>query len=211
MLVAPVPPGQARDQELVKGPNVASLPDFDPLPDHLEVAVELKVGDDISTDEILPAGAEVLPLRSNIPAISAFVFRQIDAEYANRTAAAAGQHLVVAGENYGQGSSREHAVIAPRYLGLRVVIARSFARIHFQNLANFGILPLRFDDPAYYDDIERGDRLAFDGLRDQLAAGKHVTARHGGRDLRLVHDLSARQVAMVLAGGRIAHARQSGS
>ena len=204
MLVAPV---QAPGQELVKGPNIASLPEFDPLPDRLEGTVELKAGDNISTDEILPAGAEVLPLRSNIPAISGFVFRQIDAEYADRAAAASGPHVVVAGENYGQGSSREHAVIAPRYLGLRVVIAKSFARIHFQNLANFGILPLRFGDPGDYDGIERGDRLTFDGLRDQLAPGNHVTVSLDGRDIRLVHDLSPRQVAMVLAGGRIPHAR----
>lgn len=206
MLVPPLPSADAREHKLVKGPNIASLPEFDPLPDRLEGMVELKAGDNISTDEILPAGAEVLPLRSNIPAISAFVFRQVDTEYASRAAAAAGPHLVVAGENYGQGSSREHAVIAPRYLGLRVVIAKSFARIHFQNLANFGILPLRFDDPADYDAIDRGDVLTFDDLRVQLTAGKSVTASRGGRDMRLVHDLSARQVAMVLAGGRIPHA-----
>lgn len=217
MLVPPLPPAQAREQDLVKGPNIASLPDFDPLPDRLEGPVELKAGDNISTDEILPAGAEVLPLRSNIPAISAFVFRQLDAEYASRVAAAAGPHLVVAGENYGQGSSREHAVIAPRYLGLRVVIAKSFARIHFQNLANFGILPLRFADPADYDAIDRGDLVTFEDLHGQLIPGdpatgepsSSVTARHDGRDIRLFHDLSERQIAMVLAGGRIPHARDA--
>ena len=209
MLVPPLPPADARGQELVKGPNIASLPEFDPLPDRLEATVELKAGDNVSTDEILPAGAEVLPLRSNIPAISAFAFRQIDAEYANRAAAATGPHLVVAGQNYGQGSSREHAVIAPRYLGLRVVIAKSFARIHFQNLANFGILPLRFANPADYDDIARGDLVTFEDLRGQLAPGKHLTASHGGHDIRLVHDLSERQVAMVLAGGRIPLASHS--
>jgi aconitase A len=110
---------------LVKGPNIASLPELDPLPDHLEATAELKVADNISTDEILPAGAEVLPLRSNIPAISRFTFRQLDPGYADRAAAADGPHLLVAGENYGEGSSREHAVIAPRYLGLRIVIAKS--------------------------------------------------------------------------------------
>jgi len=217
MLVPPLPPAQAREQDLVKGPNIASLPEFDPLPERLEGPVELKAGDNISTDEILPAGAEVLPLRSNIPAISAFVFRQIDAEYANRVAAAAGPHLVVAGENYGQGSSREHAVIAPRYLGLRVVIAKSFARIHFQNLANFGILPLRFADPADYDAIDRGDLVTFEDLRGQLTTGEpatgepssSVTASHDGHDIRLFHDLSERQIAMVLAGGRIPHARDT--
>jgi aconitate hydratase len=200
MLVAPVPAADALDQELVKGPNIASLPEFGPLADRIEARVELKVADNISTDEILPAGAEALPLRSNVPAISRFAFRQVDADYAER---AGDPHLIVAGENYGQGSSREHAVIAPRYLGLRVVIAKSFARIHFQNLANFGILPLRFADPADYDGINRGDVMVFDGLRGQLCAGEPVTASHGGRELRLVHELSQRQVAMVLAGGRI--------
>jgi aconitate hydratase len=203
MLVAPLPADDAHNQELVKGPNIASLPEFDPLPDHLEATAELKVADNISTDEILPAGAEVLPLRSNIPAISRFTFRQLDPGYADRVAAVDGPHLVVAGENYGQGSSREHAVIAPRYLGLRTVIAKSFARIHFQNLANFGILPLRFEAPADYDSINQGDVLTFDGLRAQLSSGTPVTAGHGQREVRLTHDLSERQVAMVLAGGRI--------
>lgn len=203
MLVAPVPADDARGQELVKGPNIASLPEFDPLPDHLEATAELKVADNISTDEILQAGAQVLPLRSNIPAISRFAFRQLDSDYADRAAATEGPHLVVAGENYGQGSSREHAVIAPRYLGLRIVIAKSFARIHFQNLANFGILPLRFEDPADYDNISQGNVVTFDGLRAQLSGGTPVTASLGQREVRLAHDLSERQVAMVLAGGRI--------
>jgi aconitate hydratase len=203
MLVAPLPVEEARAQELVKGPNIASLPDLDPLPDCVEAPVELKVGDNVSTDEILPAGAQVLPLRSNIPAISEFVFAHIDADYARRAAAEDGPHIVIGGENYGQGSSREHAVIAPRYLGLRVVIAKSFARIHWQNLANFGILALQFDDPGDYDSIEQGDVLRLDGLRDQLSAGKPVTASHDDRDLHLTHQLSERQVEMVLAGGRI--------
>jgi aconitate hydratase len=213
MLVAPMPADTAREQELVKGPNIASLPDFDPLPDRVEAPVELKVGDNVSTDEILPAGAQVLPLRSNIPAISQFVFARIDADYARRAAAGGGPHIVIGGENYGQGSSREHAVIAPRYLGLRVVIAKSFARIHWQNLANFGILPLQFDDPGDYDSVGKGDVLRLEGLRSQLAAGKPVTASHDGRDLRLIHQLSERQVEMVLAGGRIplaARQRHSG-
>jgi aconitate hydratase len=205
MLVPPLPAREAQDQELVKGPNIASLPDFDPLPDNLEARVELKAGDNISTDEILPAGARVLPLRSNIPAISQFTFTPLDPDYAQRAAAGDGPHAVLAGENYGQGSSREHAVIAPRYLGLRVVIAKSFARIHGQNLANFGILPLQFDDPGDYDRLQQGDVLAFTGLHKQLSAGHAVTATigSGGRELRLSHQLSARQTEMILAGGRI--------
>ena len=208
MLVAPLPPDEAREQELVKGPNIAALPDLDPLPDRIEAPVELKVGDDISTDEILPAGARVLPLRSNIPAISQFVFHQIDAEYADRVGKQDGPHAVVGGENYGQGSSREHAVIAPRYLGLRVVVAKSFARIHWQNLANFGILALRFADPSDYDHIEQGDVLRIDDLPDQLAVGAPVHASVGDREIELTHDLSARQIETVLAGGRIPLAAQ---
>jgi predicted aconitate hydratase len=213
MLVAPVPADDAREQELVKGPNIVSLPELDPLPDRVEASVELKAGDNISTDEILPAGAQVLPLRSNIPAISRFVFTQIDPDYAQRVAAADGPHIVVAGENYGQGSSREHAVIAPRHLGLRVVIAKSFARIHWQNLANFGILPLQFTDPGDYDRLDQGDVIRLDGLHDQLSAAGPVTATQPGRDhtLELTHQLSERQVAMILAGGRIPlAARQHG-
>ena len=212
MLVAPVPPGDAHEQELVKGPNIASLPEFDPLPGRVEAPVELKAGDNISTDEILPAGAQVLPLRSNIPAISRFVFTQIDADYAQRAAAANGPHIVVAGENYGQGSSREHAVIAPRYLGLRVVIAKSFARIHWQNLANFGILPLQFTDPGDYDRLDQGDVIRLDDLHGQLCAAGPVTAtqRDPDRTMTLTHQLSERQVEMVLAGGRIPLAARAG-
>lgn len=215
MLVPPADEDEARRQELVKGPNIASLPEFDPLPDHVEAPVRLKAGDNVSTDEILPAGARVLPLRSNIPAISEFAFARVDPDYAGRVAAEDGPHVVVGGENYGQGSSREHAVIAPRYLGLRIVIAKSFARIHWQNLANFGILPLRFGDPADYEEIRAGDVLTLDGLRGQLEAGQAVTATssRSGRELRLTHELSGRQVEMVLAGGRIpqAAARQPDS
>jgi aconitate hydratase len=205
MLVAPLEPPEARTEELVRGPNIVSLPEFDPLPGRIEAPVELKVGDNISTDEILPAGARVLPLRSNIPAISEFVFSQVDDGYARRAAAADGPHIVVAGENYGQGSSREHAVIAPRYLGLRAVIAKSFARIHWQNLANFGILPLQFTDPKDYDDLEQGDVIELSDLPSQLAPGQPVTATvpSGHRELRLTHQLSERQIEMVLAGGRI--------
>ena len=208
MLVAPLPPDDAREQELVKGPNIAALPELDALPERIEAPVELKVGDDISTDEILPAGARVLPLRSNIPAISQFVFHQIDADYASRVAKQDGPHAVVGGENYGQGSSREHAVIAPRYLGLRVVVAKSFARIHWQNLANFGILALRFAEPSDYDHIEQGDVLRIGDLHEQLAVGEPVHASLGDREIELTHDLSARQIETVLAGGRIPLAAQ---
>ncbi|MDQ5873835.1 MAG: aconitate hydratase, partial [Actinomycetota bacterium] len=166
MLVAPPESGEGVD--LIKGPNISSLPDLEPLPDDLEIEVLLKVGDGISTDEIMPAGQRVLPYRSNIPKISEFTYIQIDDSYPARARAAKGGHAVVGGGNYGQGSSREHAAIAPRYLGLRVVIAKNFARIHWQNLVNFGVLPLEFTDDSDYESIEQGDVLAFGGLRSVL-------------------------------------------
>ena len=155
-LEAPLPEADARQAELVKAPSIGSLPDFDELPSDLRARVAIKVGDNISTDEILPAGARVLPFRSDIARLADFTFSQVDEDYVPR-AREAGPHVIVAGENYGQGSSREHAVIAPRYLGLRLVIAKSYARIHWQNLANFGVLAAEFTDPADYDRIEAGD------------------------------------------------------
>src|SRR5690349_1375013 len=164
MLVAPPAPEQARAVEVVKGPNISSLPELTPLPDVIEAPVLLKVGDNISTDEISPAGARALPFRSNIPKLAMFSFTQIDETYPERAQSARSGHFIVGGENYGQGSSREHAAIAPRYLGLQMVIAKSFARIHWQNLANFGVLALEFADPADYDSVTQGDVLSLTNL-----------------------------------------------
>lgn len=223
-LVPPLPADQAREVELVKGPNIATLPSFEELPDRLELPVLLKVGDDVSTDEIMPAGARVLPFRSNIPRISDFCFDVIDESYARRAAetrAAGDGHAVVGGSNYGQGSSREHAAIAPRYLGLRAVLVRGFARIHHQNLVNFGVLPLTFAEPEGYAAIEQGDVLVLEGLHAALGEGGAsdrqedakadgggglLTARNlsrGGREIPLRHHLSPRQVAVLLQGGLI--------
>jgi aconitate hydratase len=203
-LEAPLDDGDARQVELVKAPSIGTLPEFDELPADLRARVAIKVGDNISTDEILPAGARVLPFRSDIARLAEFTFSQVDEGYVSR-AREAGTHVIVAGENYGQGSSREHAVIAPRYLGLRLVIAKSYARIHWQNLANFGVLAAEFADPADYDRIEAGDELSVDGLTDALGSGAEFTvhdqARHA--DVTVRHRLSPRQVAMVLAGGQI--------
>jgi len=196
----------ARQVELIKGPNIQSLPQFEALPDALELPVLLVAPDDISTDEILPAGMRVLPYRSNIPRISAFTFEPIDATYPERAAKTRDTdgHAIVGGENYGQGSSREHAVLAPRYLGLRVVIATSFARIHWQNLVNFGVVPLRFDQSGSVA-VARDDVLRFEHLRQQLQCGKDVAftnvTRH--KTLRAQHDLSPRQIDVLLAGGLI--------
>lgn len=211
MLVPPLPEDEARQVKLIKGPNIVSLPELDPLPDVLEIPVLLKVGDNVSTDEIMPAGQRVLPFRSNILAIAEFVYTQIDDTYPARARQAAGGHCVVGGSNYGQGSSREHAAIAPRYLGLRVVIATDYARIHWQNLPNFGVLPLSFADAGDYERVEQGDVLVFDGLRRAISSGDRVVVRNStkGAELTLRHDLSERQVEMVLAGGLINLFRKS--
>ncbi len=203
VFAAPLPEEEALREELVKGPNVAGLPDFDPLPDELEGPVLLKAGDDVSTDEISPAGARALPYRSNIPKLAEFTFTRIDEDYPKR-AADSPAHFVVAGENYGQGSSREHAAITARYLGLRVVLARSFARIHWQNLVNFGVLPLEFAESEDSEKIERDDVLSVSGLH-RLAETGEFTVRNQTRDeeYRARHQLSPRQVDVLLAGGRI--------
>lgn len=202
MLLPPLPQEEAEQVDLVKGPNISSLPEFAPIADHVEVPTLLVMGDDVSTDEIMPAGSQVLPYRSNIPRIAEFSFVRVDETYPERAKGGEG-HVVVAGENYGQGSSREHAVIAPRYLGLVAVIAKSFARIHWQNLANFGVLPLEFDDPSDHDGISVDDVVVLEGVHEALRAGRGLTATIGDREVAVHHRLSDRQVDMVLAGGRI--------
>jgi len=205
MLEEPAAAADARDEELVKGPNISGLPEFDPLPEAFDVPVLLSVGDDISTDDISPAGAAALPFRSNIPELARFAFIRIDEQYpakAEEIKDSTG-HAILGGEYYGQGSSREHAAICPRYLGLRVVIAASFARIHWQNLANFGILALEFTDGSDHEKIGVGDVLSFSGMHDQLQNGSEVTATVDGTEYTFAHRLSPRQVRMVLAGGLI--------
>ncbi len=207
-IAAPLPSAQARNIELAKGPNIASLPDFQALPDRLELPVLLKVGDDISTDEIMPAGARVLPFRSNIPKIAEFVYEQVDESYATR-ARDTGDHAIVGGANYGQGSSREHAALAPRHLGLRAVVAKDYARIHWQNLVNFGVLPLEFADADDSARLDSGDVLVLDDLRAALQDGDTLQARVEGKDpLTLRHRLSPRQVEVLLDGGLIQWMRQ---
>ncbi|MGH2698533.1 MAG: aconitate hydratase [Actinomycetota bacterium] len=201
------PPEEGHRVELVKGPNISSLPDFEELPDTLELEVLLKVGDNISTDEIMPAGQRVLPYRSNIPKISEFVYYQIDEDYPAKAAKlrdSGDGHMVVGGNNYGQGSSREHAAIAPRWLGLRLVVAKSFARIHWQNLANFGIVALEFRDEADYDSIEQGDVMRLSGLREALASDDRLVVAEGpSQRYELKHSLSKRQIDLLLVGGLI--------
>jgi aconitate hydratase len=204
MLLPPADPGIP--VELDKGPNIKPLPSFEELPEALAGPVLLKVGDDISTDEIMPAGSRVLPYRSNIPEISRFVFSQIDEGFYERAMARRREaFFVVGGNNYGQGSSREHAALAPRYLGLKVVIAKSFARIHRQNLVNFGILPLTFADPGDYDRIRQEDMLEIKHPIEALRQGHTIMVRNATRNVAFAteHGLSGRQLAAVAEGGLI--------
>jgi aconitate hydratase len=206
MLVAP--PQNGQDTDLVKGPNIKSLPTFDPYPNAYDAPVLLKMGDNISTDEILKAGAEVLPLRSNIPEISKYSYIVIDDTFYDRAKdaqAAHPGHIVVAGENYAQGSSREHAALAPKYLGQLAVIAKSYARIGWQNLVNFGILPLEFIHPEDYDKTGEGDMLAVTSARESIQSGDDIHIRNLTRntDIACRHSLSGRQVEVLLNGGII--------
>ncbi len=200
------PPEDGGTVELEKGPNIKPLPAFDPLPEDLEGPVLLKVGDDISTDEIMPAGTRVLPFRSNIPEISRFVFEQVDPSYYDRAMEhGQGASFVVGGKNYGQGSSREHAALAPRYLGLRAVIVKDFARIHFQNLVNFGILPLQFANPDDYDRVSQGDVLEIEGVLDGLRPGEtiEITNKSRKETYPLKHSLGPRQIEIIRKGSLV--------
>jgi aconitate hydratase len=203
----PLPPEDAALIDLVKGQNIASLPAFSPLADYIEAPVLLVLGDDVSTDEILPAGARVLPYRSNIPKLAEFTFGQLDETYPSRALKIrdASGHILVAGSNYGQGSSREHAAITPRFLGLKVVLAISFARIHWQNLANFGVLALEFEDASDHQRIQQGDVLSLEDIRDALTSGTEIAVHNTTRNetYSVRHRLSVRQTGMLLAGGLI--------
>lgn len=204
------PPPDAAAVEVVRGPNIAPLPVAEPLAETIDAPVLLKVGDNITTDHIMPAGARILPLRSNIPAIAEFVFERVDPTFAQR-AKEAGRSIVVGGSNYGQGSSREHAALAPMYLGLKAVIAKTFARIHWANLVNFGILPLTFVNEADYDGVDQGDRLRIVDAAAALRRGDEtVTVRNEtkGTSFQAKLGMTPRQREIVLAGGLLNHVRQ---
>jgi aconitate hydratase len=204
LFMPPLPLVEALQVELVKGPNIASLPLFEPLPDAIEAPVLLKVADDISTDEIMPPGLRVLPYRSNIPKIAEFSFDRLDPSYVARAKQVLG-HVVVGGSNYGQGSSREHAALGPQSLGLRVVLAKSFARIHQQNLINFGVLALTLVNPSDYDNIQADDVLRLTDLRRALADRDQLFTDNitQGTKLQVSCDMTPRQVEFFLRGGVI--------
>ncbi|HED24106.1 MAG TPA: aconitate hydratase [Firmicutes bacterium] len=207
MLIAP--PEDGRTVEIVRGPNIKPLPINKPLPVTIEARVLLVVGDNITTDHILPGGSKVLPLRSNIEAISEYVFAPIDPQFAAR-AKESGSGIIAAGENYGQGSSREHAALAPMYLGVKAVLAKSFARIHHANLVNFGILPLVFADKSDYDNLAMDDQLVIEDVARQLENDVVVIKHAGsGNEIKVAHNLSKRLLKVVLAGGLLNFTRQS--
>ncbi len=199
MIIPPLPPEEAAKVKIRRGPNIKPLPEFPPLPSSVEGEVLIKVGDNITTDHIMPAGAKILPLRSNIPEISKYVFSRIDPEFYNRAMEKKGG-FIVGGENYGQGSSREHAAIAPKYLGIKAVIVKSFARIHRANLINFGIMPLIFDNPDDYNNIEQGHKLKID--YSDIDGGK-LTLENltTGEKYPIHHDLGKKELEIIKTGG----------
>ena len=209
-VLAPASPGEAADVEVLRGPNIKKFPECRPQQDCLRAQLTLKVGDNITTDHIMPAGAKILPFRSNIPYLSQFCFGVCDTSFPER-ARAAGESIIVGGVNYGQGSSREHAALVPLYLGVRAVIAKSFARIHVANLINAGILPLTFAHPDDYDRLNQGDMLSLSGVFAGMDSGS-ITLKNEttGEEMPLVCAFTERQKAMLKAGGLLAYTREGG-
>ncbi len=207
-----LPPSTNPDEvEVYRGPNIKPLPVQQKLPESLTGKVLLKVGDNITTDHIMPAGSKILPLRSNIPAISKYVFESVDAAFSERALKEKGG-FVIGGENYGQGSSREHAALAPMYLGVKAVIAKSFARIHFANLINFGILPLIFENPSDYDKIGQGDELYAPNILKELDEHKPVTfinKTKNNEEYKFKYNLTGRQVKIIKEGGLLNETKNS--
>ena len=208
-VLAPATPEEAASVEVLRGPNIKEFPKTSPLENSVTAELTLKVGDNITTDHIMPAGSKILPYRSNIPYLSKFCFAVCDESFAERSKAA-GNGFVVGGENYGQGSSREHAALVPLYLGVRAVIAKSFARIHAANLINAGILPLTFADPADYEKLNQGDRLTLTDLKDGMKTGKILLKNETiGQSIPLACSFTDRQREILLAGGLLAYTKAS--
>ena len=208
-VLAPVPAEDADKAEVLRGPNIKEFPKSKPFADELSAQLVLKVGDNITTDHIMPAGAKILPYRSNIPFLSKFCFEVCDPTFAER-AKAAGDGIIVGGSNYGQGSSREHAALVPMYLGIRGVIAKSFARIHIANLINSGILPMTFDNPEDYDKIEQDAKLTISGIVEGMKTGKLTVTADNGATFTVNCDLTERQQAILLAGGLLNYTKEGG-
>lgn len=209
MVAAPVSESEMDSVEVLRGPNIKPFPVSEPLAETIDAKVSLKVGDNITTDHIMPAGAKILPLRSNIPKISEYCFAVCDETFHDR-ALEMGKSIIVGGSNYGQGSSREHAALAPLYLGVKAVITKSFARIHMANLINAGIVPLTFKNEADYDKIEQTDELKIENIGAQIKAGNtiKVTNVTKGFDFETAADFSDRQKEMLYAGGLLNYTKQ---
>lgn len=207
-VLPPAPADEADAVEVLRGPNIRPFPRSKPFADTLTAELVLKVGDNITTDHIMPAGAKILPYRSNIPKLAEFCFTVCDPTFPAR-ARAAGDGIIVGGSNYGQGSSREHAALVPMYLGIRCVVAKSFARIHAANLINAGILPLTFENPDDYDALQPGARLRIDDIRAGMAAGSlTLTDTAAGKAYSVVCSLTERQQAILLAGGLLNYTKE---
>ena len=208
-VVAPASEEEASSLEVLRGPNIKPFPSTEPLKDSVAVTVGLKVGDNITTDHIMPAGAKILPYRSNIPYLSKFCFSVVDEEFSSR-ALELKSSIIVGGENYGQGSSREHAALVPLYLGVKAVIAKSFARIHIANLINAGIIPLTFDNASDYEDIAQGDKLVLDNLFEGIKLGVVVLKNtDNGKEYKLNCSFTERQIEIIKAGGLLAYTKNS--
>ena len=208
-----IPPAENPESvEIIRGPNIKPLPIREGLPESISGVVLLKVEDNITTDDIMPAGSKILPLRSNIPAISEHVFEGVDKTFPAR-AKSAGGGFIVGGENYGQGSSREHAALAPMFLGVKAVIVKSFARIHRANLVNFGIVPLTFVDPADYDKVNADDQIEIADIRDRLRESQTLVVQNASQrtQFEVRHDLTPRQIDIVLAGGMLNYTKKTAS
>ena len=211
MIELPASVEEADSVEIKYGPNIKPFPTSVELPESIEAPAILKVGDNITTDHIMPAGAKILPYRSNIPFLSNFCFKQCDEHFAERCKAA-GKGFIIGGANYGQGSSREHAALVPLYLGIKAVIAKSFARIHCANLINAGIMPFTFANPDDYDKIDTDDILALNNIRENIKNGAKVVLENvtKGEKYELSYDYSDRQTAMILDGGLLNYTKNIG-
>lgn len=211
LVIEPASADEMDSVEVLRGPNIKPYPKTSPLNDKIEASCSLKVGDNITTDHIMPAGAKILPLRSNIPKISEHCFTVCDKDFPER-AKMLGQSIVVGGENYGQGSSREHAALAPLYLGVKAVLVKSFARIHRANLINAGIIPLTFADAADYDKIKLGDQLELPNVKAEIMDGKNITVvnKTNGETIEAVCELTDRTKAIIIAGGLLDYTKENG-
>jgi aconitate hydratase len=206
------PKADTKNIKIIKGPNIKEVPVKEPFNKNIETEVLLKLGNNITTDDIMPAGSKVLPFRSNIPAISEFVFENIDRTFSKRAIEAkeSGGGIIIGGENYGQGSSREHAAIAPMYLGLQAVIAKSFARIHRANLINFGVLPLLFKSEGDYEKIEQGDRLLISDAISSIKGDQNFKVKNltKGYAFEVISNLNDREKELILKGGLLQYVRR---